>query len=93
VIGTNKKDATDTVARIREDIEAGALNQPAESAAPDAVADWLAASAPGAVRWDGWVRIDEHERSVGEPAGRPRIKLIRVPDMVAIANELEALNR
>ena len=31
VIGTNKKDAADTVARILEDRDAGALNEPAVS--------------------------------------------------------------
>jgi len=87
VIGTNKKDAADTVARIREDLEAGALNRPVASADPDAVSEWVAACAPGAVRWEGWVRIDEHERSLGEPQGRPRVKLILVPDMIAIAGE------
>jgi ferredoxin/flavodoxin---NADP+ reductase len=89
VIGTNKKDASDTVARIREDLAAGALNRPAAPADRDAVAAWLAERAPGSVRWDGWVRIDEHERSIGEPAGRPRVKLVRVPEMIAIAHDAE----
>jgi ferredoxin/flavodoxin---NADP+ reductase len=87
VIGTNKKDAADTVARIREDLEAGALNRPSASAEPAATTEWLAACAPGAVRWNGWVRIDEHERALGEPQGRPRVKLILVPEMVAIAHD------
>jgi len=42
VIGTNKKDAADTVARMLEDREAGTLNAPAD-ADPDACAEWLAA--------------------------------------------------
>jgi ferredoxin--NADP+ reductase len=85
VIGTNKKDAADTVKRILEDVEAGALNRPRESADPEAVSEWLAEHVPGAVRWDGWVKIDEHERSVGEPLGRPRVKLIGIEEMVTIA--------
>ncbi len=87
VIGTNKKDAADTVKRILEDLQAGAVNRPGEPADPEAVTEWLAGCAPGAVRWDGWVRIDQHERSVGEPLGRPRVKLIGVEEMVAIASE------
>jgi ferredoxin--NADP+ reductase len=88
VIGTNKKDAADTVARILEDLEAGVLNEPRASADPDAVAEWLAERAPEAVRWDGWIRIDEHERSVGEPLGRPRVKLVGLEEMVAIAGNV-----
>jgi ferredoxin/flavodoxin---NADP+ reductase len=75
VIGTNKKDATDTVARILEDREAGALNQPTvEPEIP-----------PGAVTWDGWRAIDEHETALGDPQGRPRVKLVRVPHMLDVA--------
>jgi ferredoxin--NADP+ reductase len=85
VIGTNKKDAADTVKRILEDVAAGAVNQPVAPADVEAVCEWLAERAPGAVRWDGWVRIDQHERSVGEPLGRPRVKLVGLEEMVAIA--------
>jgi ferredoxin--NADP+ reductase len=82
VIGTNKKDAVDTVARIVEDAEAGVLGAPAS---PDATecAEWLAACAPDAVTWEGWQAIDEHEKAAGEPHGRPRIKLVRLADLVA----------
>jgi ferredoxin/flavodoxin---NADP+ reductase len=82
VIGTNKKDAADTVARIVEDAEAGALGVRDR---PDAgeCAEWLAACAPDAVTWDGWQAIDEHERAAGEPHGRPRIKLVRLAELVA----------
>jgi ferredoxin--NADP+ reductase len=93
VIGTNKKDAADTVARIREDLAAGTVNRPSASADPQAVFDWLTECAPGPLRWDGWVRIDEHERAVGEPQGRPRVKLIRVPEMVAVAQGVQAIRR
>ena len=73
VIGTNKKDAADTVAKIVEDAEAGLLD------APKADADgWQ-----HAVTWEGWQAIDEHERSAGEPHGRPRVKLVRHDDLVA----------
>jgi ferredoxin/flavodoxin---NADP+ reductase len=81
VIGTNKKDAADTVARIAEDLEAGRL----EGSRPDAddTAEWLAGVAPDAVTWEGWQAIDEQERAAGEPHGRPRVKLVRVADLVA----------
>jgi ferredoxin/flavodoxin---NADP+ reductase len=84
VIGTNKKDASDTVARLIEDAETGRLNTPANPAS-DAVEPWLRACVPGLVTWDGWKAIDEHEVALGDPQGRPRIKLVRVPDMIAVA--------
>jgi ferredoxin/flavodoxin---NADP+ reductase len=73
VIGTNKKDAADTVARIVEDAEAGLLNASKADAE-----GW-----PDAVTWEGWQAIDEHERAAGEPHGRPRVKLVRIDDLVA----------
>jgi ferredoxin--NADP+ reductase len=84
VIGTNKKDATDTVARLLEDAEAGRLNQPANPDA-DAIEPWLRSQVPGLVTWDGWQKIDRHETAAGEPHGRPRVKLVSVAEMERIA--------
>jgi ferredoxin--NADP+ reductase len=81
VIGTNKKDAADTVAKLVEDAEAGLLDAPKADA--DECASWLAMCAPDAVTWEGWQAIDEHERAAGEPHGRPRVKLVRLADLVA----------
>ena len=36
-----------------------------------------------AVTWEGWQAIDEHERGLGEPHGRPRVKLVRLADLMA----------
>jgi ferredoxin/flavodoxin---NADP+ reductase len=84
VIGTNKKDAADTVARITEDAAAGALNRPAVPD-PEATAEWIAERCPEAVSWEGWLSIDEHERRAGEPHGRPRIKLVKLAELIAAA--------
>ncbi len=81
VIGTNKKDAADTVARIVEDALAGRLPEPAEDADAEACGAWLRASAPHVVEWDGWQAIDEHERGLGEPHGRPRVKLVTIDEL------------
>jgi ferredoxin--NADP+ reductase len=80
VIGTNKKDATDTVAKIVEDAAAGALAEPVEHDR-----DWLRATVPTAVEWSGWQSIDERERQAGEPHGRPRVKLVTLPELRAAA--------
>jgi ferredoxin--NADP+ reductase len=71
------------VARIVEDAEAGRLDgdRPTRPDADDC-AQWLAARAPDAVTWEGWQAIDERERTAGEPHGRPRIKLVRLDDLV-----------
>ncbi len=82
VIGTNKKDAADTVARIVEDAEAGRLGEPSAADA-EATGEWLRGSAAGVVEWDGWQAIDEHERALGESQGRPRVKLVREHQLVA----------
>jgi ferredoxin--NADP+ reductase len=72
VIGTNKKDATETVERLIADAGAGALEHGGDAAAFDAL---LASRAVAVVTQDGWEAIDRAERAAGEPHGRPRIKL------------------
>jgi ferredoxin--NADP+ reductase len=84
VIGTNKKDAADTVARVVEDAAAGRLNEPAQPDG-DEIARWLAERVPALVTWTGWQAIDQHETGLGEPQGRPRVKLVRVGEMLDVA--------
>jgi ferredoxin/flavodoxin---NADP+ reductase len=86
VIGTNKKDATDTITKLVDDAERGRLNEPLASD-PEAIDAWLRARVPALVSWAGWQTIDRHETSAGEPHGRPRVKLVRVPEMLAIAEQ------
>jgi ferredoxin--NADP+ reductase len=85
VIGTNKKDATDTVARILEDRDASKLNTP-KITDRAACEQFLAKQCPDLVTWDGWRAIDEHETGLGTPAGRPRVKLVRTGEMLDIAS-------
>ena len=89
VIGTNKKCAADTVAALLEDRAGGRLNEPpaADGAAIEA---WLRARVPALVTWHGWQAIDEHERELGAPAGRPRVKLVRIPEMLDVAGSRAA---
>jgi ferredoxin/flavodoxin---NADP+ reductase len=84
VIGTNKKDAADTTARILEDAEAGRLNEVAAPAG-DEIEEWLRERVPGLVTWTGWQAIDRYETAAGEAQGRPRVKLVRVSEMCEIA--------
>jgi ferredoxin--NADP+ reductase len=84
VIGTNKKDAQQTVDAIFEDLAAGLLPDPP---APDAeeVLETLARRKPNLVTYEGWSEIDRHERGLGEPTGRPRVKLTRIEEMLRVA--------
>jgi ferredoxin--NADP+ reductase len=86
VIGTNKKDAADTVARIVQDADADRLGRPeAEQATAEAVQAWLTERMPGHVTWQGWEMIDAHESRLGEPLGRPRVKLVALEELIRAA--------
>ena len=71
VIGTNKKDAAETAAHVLEDAEAGLL--PAGEGDLEAL---LVEHGLPFVEYAGWEAIDEHERGLGAPHGRPRVKLV-----------------
>jgi ferredoxin--NADP+ reductase len=45
----------------------------------------LLARQPALVTYAGWSEIDRHERARGESAGRPRVKLTRIEEMLRIA--------
>jgi ferredoxin--NADP+ reductase len=88
VIGTNKKDAQETVDAIFADAspEGDGLNAPER---PDgtAIEQLLCERQPQLVTYDGWASIDRHERSLGEASGRPRVKLTRIDEMLRVAGE------
>lgn len=88
VIGTNKKCAQDTVTQLLADVEAGAVPDPTVT---DDVADLVAERVPDHVDFAGWQRIDAHERALGEPQGRPRVKLTSVAEMLEVANAAETV--
>jgi ferredoxin/flavodoxin---NADP+ reductase len=89
VIGTNKKDAQETVDAILADVLAtgngdARLLTP-EAPDPDALERMLRARQPALVTYAGWTEIDRHERSLGEQSGRPRVKLTRIEEMLQMA--------
>jgi ferredoxin--NADP+ reductase len=81
VIGTNKKDATETVALLLEDARAGHLPPRADGT----LEAFLEERGVEAVLYAGWEAIDTAERAAGEPHGRPRIKLATWDDLLAAA--------
>jgi ferredoxin/flavodoxin---NADP+ reductase len=74
IIGTNKKDATETVQQLLAGVQAGRVTHRPEVTA-DAVEAVLAERGVNPVLYEGWTSIDELERGAGEKLGRPRIKL------------------
>jgi ferredoxin--NADP+ reductase len=81
VIGTNKKDATETVQLVLEDSAAGLLSR----AKDESLEQLLEERGVEAVLYAGWEAIDLSERTAGEPHGRPRIKLASWDELLAAA--------
>jgi ferredoxin/flavodoxin---NADP+ reductase len=82
VIGTNKKDATETVDLLLEDARAGVLPPAAADGSIDAL---LAERGVGVVTYEGWEAIDAVERARGEKEGRPRVKLCTWDELLEAA--------
>jgi ferredoxin--NADP+ reductase len=86
VIGTNKKDALETVGHLLDDIGSGALLEP-ESPQPEAVEALLSERGIRFVSFEDWQAIDRAEVGRGEPHGRPRVKFVRVEEMLETLGE------
>jgi ferredoxin--NADP+ reductase len=92
IIGTNKKDAQGTVATLLGDL--AALGGQERPAVPDGeeVGRWLAERHPAVITLEHWLAIDRHEQSLGEPHGRPRVKLTRIEELLAACEPAESLS-
>ena len=82
VIGTNKPDAAETVAAMLEDLGAGRLLSPSETE-PAAMDALVRQRQPHWFSYADWRRLDELEVARGRPLGRPRVKFVRVEEMLA----------
>ncbi|MFJ8816516.1 FAD-dependent oxidoreductase [Amycolatopsis thermoflava] len=83
VIGSNKVCSEETVAAVIEDFTTGRLAKPVKTR--EELAALVRTRVPGAVGVEGWQRIDAAERDAGRSAGRPRVKLVTVEEMLAVA--------
>jgi len=83
VIGTNKKDATETVDLLLEDARAGLLPSRDE----ESIEALLAERGVQIVTYPGWEAIDALERARGAKRGRPRVKLCSWDELLAAARE------
>jgi len=86
VIGTNKKDAQETIASLLADAAAGALPDRGD-VDPDALPALLTERGIDFVEFDGWEAIDALEKQRGAAAGRPRVKLTDFGEMLDTARK------
>ena len=85
ILGTNKRDADETVERLAEDLASGAI-APRELPGREKIEALLADRKPDLVTADGWRAIDARELRMGEEAERPRVKLASRDELLAAAS-------
>ena len=82
VIGTNKKDAQETVDNLFADLEDGKIPDAELAADRGSIESLLNERKPDHVTFEGWQAIDAAEVEAGKPHGRPRVKFCRVHELV-----------
>jgi len=82
VIGTNRADANDTVAKMFEDLQVP-LDGSDEDVSFAAIDALLAQRDVDFVTWDDWEHIDALEQARGQALGKVREKFIRVEETLA----------
>lgn len=80
VIGTNKVDSSETVNCMIEDISNGLTLNPRK----DDIAILISSRKPNYFSFEDWSKIDQFEISKGASAGRPRIKLYEISQMLEL---------
>ena len=89
ILGTNKRDAEETVSRLVEDLAAGALPEPTKPGR-EHVDALLAERSSSVVTVEGWRAIDGHELERGRSERRPRVKLASRKELLAAADRSPA---
>ena len=82
LIGHTKGDAAETIASLLAD--ADTLDAP-RYGSPDAILDFLAARGIPFTTWEGWGKLDAHEKALGLAAGRERIKVVEREEMTRVS--------
>jgi ferredoxin--NADP+ reductase len=88
ILGTNKRDAEETVSCLAEDLRSGAL--PPHRPGREEIDALLAERKPDLVTADGWRAIDAHELARGRDERRPRVKLASREELLAAATRSPA---
>ena len=84
ILGTNKRDAEETVACLAEDLASGTLER-RELPDGEEIETLLRERNAELVTAEHWHAIDVHERERGAEAGRPRVKLASREELLAAA--------
>ncbi|ETW22117.1 NADP oxidoreductase [Mycobacterium gastri 'Wayne'] len=84
VIGTNKKDAQDTVDTLLADLAAQSRSGALAEDRADQLARWLASRQPQLVDAAHWQAIDRFEREAGAAQNRPRVKVASSSELLRI---------
>ena len=84
ILGTNKRDAEETVERLAEDLKSGTLPAPPHPAREE-IDSLLAQRKPDLVGVEDWRAIDRHELELGREGQRPRVKLASRDELLAAA--------
>ncbi|MFJ8910568.1 FAD-dependent oxidoreductase [Amycolatopsis sp. NPDC102389] len=82
LIGHTKGDAAETIASLLAD--ADNLTAPAVED-PDAILGFLTERGVPFTTWEGWGKLDAHEKSLGVPHGRERVKVVERDEMTRIS--------
>ena len=82
ILGTNKRDAEETVRSLVEDLKAGRLNDPVE----DGSVEDLLQGRDDVVTAAGWQSIDRQELAAGRAGERPRVKLAARDELLQAAS-------
>ncbi|OXM74576.1 pyridine nucleotide-disulfide oxidoreductase, partial [Amycolatopsis sp. KNN50.9b] len=82
LIGHTKGDAAETIRNLLAD--ADSLTAPKQSD-PDAITSFLADRGVPFTTWEGWGKLDAHERALGEPQGRERVKVVEREEMIRVS--------
>src|SRR5207237_967926 len=84
ILGTNKRDADETVRCLVEDLAADRVPVPPDPD-PEKIVALLAERNPDVVTVEGWRAIDADERQRGSREQRPRVKLSSRDELLAAA--------
>ena len=90
-IGTNKTCAEETVSRILDDLDSGAVGDPVGT--PESIEQVVRGRCPDVVDLAGWLAIDAEERRRGAARGRPRVKIVDRDELLRVAREATGRSR
>lgn len=85
LIGSTKSDAQETINNLVDDYKAGKLHASTENVGWDASRVLLEERGVRYTDWEGWHHLEDFEKSLGQAAGRERIKVVERETMTAVS--------